>query len=67
MSYNIALVKGDGIGPEIIASAVKLLKLVGEKSGFDFNFYDAPAGGCAIDARNRHTFAAGMNRFMQEK
>lgn len=50
MAYNIALVKGDGIGPEIITSAVKVLKLVGEKSGLDFNFYDAPAGGCAIDA-----------------
>lgn len=50
MTYNIALVKGDGIGPEIVASAIKVLKLVGEKSGLSFNFYDAPAGGCAIDA-----------------
>lgn len=50
MAYNIALVKGDGIGPEIIASAVKVLKLAGNKSGLKFNFYDALAGGCAIDA-----------------
>jgi 3-isopropylmalate dehydrogenase len=49
MTYNIALVRGDGIGPEIISSAVKVLDRVGEKSGLAFSFRDTLAGGCAID------------------
>ena len=36
MVYNIALVKGDGIGPEIVSSAVKVLEKVGAKYGLDF-------------------------------
>lgn len=50
MEYNIALVKGDGIGPEIVSSAVKVLEKVGAKFGHTFRFTDYLAGGCAIDA-----------------
>ena len=50
MQFNIALVKGDGIGPEIVDSAVAVLKKVGEKYGHTFNFKEYLAGGCAIDA-----------------
>ena len=50
MTYRIALVKGDGIGPEIVDSAVEVLKKVGEKYGHDFAFTAYLAGGCAIDA-----------------
>jgi len=50
MEYNIALVKGDGIGPEIVDSAVKVLEKIGEKFGHRFNCKDYLAGGCAIDA-----------------
>ena len=50
MNYNIALVKGDGIGPEIVDSAVEVLKKVGEKFGHSFTFSEYLAGGCAIDA-----------------
>ncbi len=50
MNYNIALVKGDGIGPEIIDSAVQVLDAIGEKYGHTFTYTDALAGGCAIDA-----------------
>ena len=50
MEYNIALVKGDGIGPEIVDSAVKVLEKIGEKFGHRFNCQDYLAGGCAIDA-----------------
>ena len=49
MTYNIAQIKGDGIGPEITAAAVKVLERIGEKHGHDFVFHDAPAGGGAID------------------
>lgn len=50
MNYRIALVSGDGIGPEITASAVNVLRAVGDKFGHGFIFRDAPAGGCAIGA-----------------
>ena len=50
MNYQIALVKGDGIGPEIVDCAVKVLDAVGVKFGHKFNYTDLPAGGNAIDA-----------------
>ena len=50
MTYNIGLLKGDGIGPEIVDSAVEVLKAVGEKFGHTFNFTPYLIGGCAIDA-----------------
>lgn len=50
MNYNIALLKGDGIGPEIVDSAVKVLEKIGEKYGHVFNFTPYLIGGCAIDA-----------------
>ena len=49
MNYNIALVKGDGIGPEIVEGAVEVLKTVGEKYGHQFIFTEYLAGGCAYD------------------
>ena len=50
MEYTIALIKGDGIGPEIVSSAVRVLEAVSEKTGVVFHFKDYLAGGCAIDA-----------------
>ena len=47
--YNIALVKGDGIGPDIIDEAVAVLNEIGSIYGHKFNFTEAVAGGCAID------------------
>ena len=50
MNYNIALLKGDGIGPEIVDSAVKVLEKIGAKYNHTFNFTPYLIGGCAIDA-----------------
>lgn len=50
MDFKIALVKGDGIGPEIIDSAVSVLDRVGSKFSHSFTYKDVLAGGCAIDA-----------------
>ncbi|MBR5515760.1 MAG: 3-isopropylmalate dehydrogenase [Clostridia bacterium] len=50
MTYNIALLKGDGIGPEIVDGAVKVLEKVGERFNHTFNFTPYLIGGCAIDA-----------------
>ena len=53
MTYNIALLKGDGIGPEIVDSAVAVLKKVGEQYGHTFQFTEYLIGGAAIDATGK--------------
>ena len=49
MEYNIAVVKGDGIGPEIVAEALKVLDRTGERFGHTFHYQEVLAGGCSID------------------
>ena len=49
MKYNIAVLDGDGIGPEICAGAIQVLNKVGQKYGHQFEFSHYPIGGCAID------------------
>lgn len=50
MNFNIAVMKGDGIGPEIVDEALKALDKVGEKFGHTFNYNEVLIGGAAIDA-----------------
>ena len=49
MTYRVTLVPGDGIGPEIVDGAVRVLNAVGQKYGHIFQYDTALAGGCAID------------------
>jgi 3-isopropylmalate dehydrogenase len=49
-NYRITLLPGDGIGPEIMAIAVQVLKRIGEKFDLTFDFTEALIGGSAIDA-----------------
>ena len=49
MVYKIAVIKGDGIGPEIIGQAIAVLGAVSEKCGISFTFKEVLMGGCAID------------------
>ncbi|MGC1309639.1 MAG: 3-isopropylmalate dehydrogenase [Phormidesmis sp.] len=49
-TYQITLLPGDGIGPEIISVAVAVLKQVGQQHSIDFQFTEALLGGAAIDA-----------------
>lgn len=49
MNYKIAVIKGDGIGPEIVDEAIKVLKKIGEKYNHKFEFTELLAGGIAID------------------
>jgi 3-isopropylmalate dehydrogenase len=49
-SYRITLLPGDGIGPEIMAVAVDVLKSVGRQMDLSFEFEEALIGGAAIDA-----------------
>ena len=48
-SYKIAVIPGDGIGPEVTSSAVQVLSKVSEKYGFSIVFEKYLAGGCSID------------------
>ena len=48
-TFNIAVVKGDGIGPEIVSGAMEVLEVIGRKYGHQFNFTEYLAGGCAYD------------------
>ena len=48
-NYKITLIKGDGIGPEIVDEAVKVLDAVSSCCGFHFDYDEALMGGCAYD------------------
>ena len=50
MNYKVAVIPGDGIGPEVIDETLKVLTKVGGKFNFGFEFEFLLAGGCAIDA-----------------
>ncbi len=50
MDYNITAIPGDGIGPEIVREAKKVLDQVGRVYGHSFHFTDILMGGCSIDA-----------------
>ena len=49
MICNIGVIKGDGIGPEIVTEAMKVLDAIGEKYGHTFNYEQLLMGGCSID------------------
>ncbi|MGN0367277.1 MAG: 3-isopropylmalate dehydrogenase [Wujia sp.] len=49
MNCNIAVIKGDGIGPEVVSQAMKVLDAVGEKYGHTFHYEQLLMGGCSID------------------
>ncbi len=50
MKYDIAVLPGDGIGPEVTEEALGVLEAVGKKFGLEFSIKKALLGGCAIDA-----------------
>ena len=49
-TYKVTLLRGDGIGPEIVQEALKVLDAAGKKYAFSIEYTDALMGGCAIDA-----------------
>ena len=49
MKFNLAVVPGDGIGPEVIAGALEVLKKVADKCGHTLNLKEVDAGGVSID------------------
>ncbi len=53
MKFNIALLPGDGIGPEVVNQAVKAVDAVCKKFGHEVNYTKALVGACAIDATGK--------------
>ena len=49
MNFKIAVLSGDGIGPEVIQESIKVLKAVAESFKHEFQFNPAPVGAIAID------------------
>ena len=49
MTKNIAVIRGDGIGPEIVEQTLKVLDKIADLYGHTFNYTDVDMGGCAID------------------
>ncbi len=50
MNFNVAVISGDGIGPEIVSEAKKVLDKVGSKFGHEFLYTEVLMGGVSIDA-----------------
>ena len=49
MNFNITLLPGDGIGPEVVSEAVRVLDVIAHKCGHSFNYTERLMGGCSID------------------
>ncbi len=64
-TYRITLLPGDGIGPEIMAVAVDVLKVVAEQEGFELAFTTALIGGAAIEATGEPLPAATLETCKQ--
>jgi len=60
MKFDIAVLPGDGVGPEVVAEALKVLKVVGERFGHEFNLREGLIGGIAIDASGEALTAATL-------
>ena len=53
MNAKIALLPGDGIGPDVVQEAVRILRVLDVKLGLKLDFEEALIGGVAIDAMGR--------------
>lgn len=49
MNFDIILLPGDGIGPEVVAEAVRVLEIIAAKYGHTFTFTERLIGGCSLD------------------
>ncbi len=62
MVKNITVLKGDGIGPEIVEQAIKVLNAVCEKYSHSFNYTEVDIGGCSIDKYGIPITEEGMEK-----
>ncbi len=61
MNANIVVLPGDGIGPEVTAAAVSVLRAIGARYGHEFSFSEHLIGGAAIDATGEPLPAATLD------
>ncbi|MBR6281930.1 MAG: 3-isopropylmalate dehydrogenase, partial [Lachnospiraceae bacterium] len=50
MKFQVGVIKGDGIGPEVVTEAQKVLDAIAVKYGHEFDYKEILMGGCSIDA-----------------
>ena len=62
MKFNLAVLPGDGIGPEVITEGIKVLQAVGKRFGHNFNLHYGLVGGVAID----QTGTALTRRYLED-
>ena len=65
MEKNIAVIRGDGIGPEIVSQAIKVLERIARKYGHTFTYTDVDMGGCAIDKWGEPLPAAELEKCLK--
>jgi 3-isopropylmalate dehydrogenase len=53
MEFKITLLPGDGIGPEVVGEAVRVLDVIASKYNHTFNFQERLMGGCSINTVHR--------------
>ena len=61
MNFNLIVLPGDGVGPEVINEALKVLRVIGKRYGHQFNINSRLAGGAAIDAEGAAVSKATLN------
>ena len=66
MKKNIAVIRGDGIGPEIVEQALNVLNKVADLYGHTFTYTDVAMGGCAIDRFGDPLPEAELQKCLQE-
>ena len=64
MEYKVGVISGDGIGPEIVTEAKKVLDQLGKIYGHVFRYEEILMGGCSIDATGRAAHGCG-DRFRE--
>ncbi len=62
MKKNITVLRGDGIGPEIVSEAIKVLDKIAEKFSHEFNYTEVDIGGCSIDKYGVPITEEGMEK-----
>lgn len=53
MEFNIAVLPGDGVGPEVVTEALQVLQAIRDRFGHSFNLNEGPIGGVAIDVEGK--------------
>ncbi len=61
MNFNLVVLPGDGVGPEVVNEALKVLKAIGKRYGHQFNIDSRLVGGAAIDAEGTAVSRATIN------